>query len=136
MINGQKPYGKDYSVSDTFAYYKLKLDGRYTAQEILAAIDTYTDLKNDIPAPADLIQIINPPEAKITYAEYKHALEQHAAEGYPPFGYHGQIIKDYKRQQGDDAGVKTYHQILEARQAGQPALSPEIKKILAANLGE
>ena len=56
LINGQKPYGKEYSVSDTFLYYKMKLDGKYTAEQIMKAVDIYTDKKNDVPAPADIIR--------------------------------------------------------------------------------
>lgn len=116
--------------------WQMILENDMTADQICAAMIAHAKTSEEIPTPSQLLAYIKPPEAKITYAEYKHALEQHAAEGYPSFGYYGQIIKDYKRQQGEDTGVKTYHQILEGRKAGQPELSPEIKKILAANLGE
>ena len=133
LINGQKPYGKEYSVSDTFLYYKMKLDGKYTAEQIMKAVDIYTDKKNDVPAPADIIQILNPPEKQITYAEYKHALDQHAAEGYPMFGYFGGVIKDYQKQQAAESGIKTRQEISDGRQPDE--LSQKVKAILAVTYG-
>ena len=130
LINGQKPYGKEYSVSDTFLYYKMKLDGKYTAEQIMKAVDIYTDKKNDVPAPADIIQILNPPEKQITYAEFKHALEQHAAEGYPMFGYFGGVIKDYQKQQG---GVSALQKALD-RKAEDEKIQ-KVKEILAVTYG-
>ena len=130
LINGQKPYGKEYSVSDTFLYYKMKLDGKYTAEQIMKAVDIYTDKKNDVPAPADIIQILNPPEKQITYAEFKHALEQHAAEGYPMFGYFGGVINDYQKQQG---GVSALQKALD-RKAEDEKIQ-KVKAILAVTYG-
>ena len=119
IINGQKAYGKDYSINDTFRYYKLKLDGRYSADKVISAILAYTDVKNDIPAPADIINIINPPPTKITYADYKYALEQHKAEGYPMFGYFWQVIADYKKQQQMETKTPSYYEILERRESAK-----------------
>jgi len=133
LINGQKAYGKDYSVADTFSYYKMKLDGKFTAEQILKAVDIYTDRKNDVPAPSDIIQILNPPEKQITYAEYKHALEQHALEGYPMFGYYGQVIKDYNKQQGEINETPSYYELLESRKQELP---DKVKKVLAITYGE
>lgn len=130
LINGQKPYGKEYSVSDTFLYYKMKLDGKYTAEQIMKAVDIYTDKKNDVPAPADIIQILNPPEKQITYAEFKHALEQHAAEGYQMFGYWRGVINDYQKQQG---GVSALQKALD-RKAEDEKIQ-KVKAILAVTYG-
>ena len=116
IINGQKAFGKDYSLKDVLAYYNLKLNGRYSADQVISAIMAYTDMKNDVPAPADLINIISPPPAKITYAEYKYALQQHEAEGYPMFGYFGGVIKDYEAQQRTENETPSYYEILEKRQ--------------------
>ncbi len=132
LINGQKAYGKDYSVADTFSYYKMKLDGKYSANRILQAVDKYTDKKNDIPAPSDIIQILNPPPKQITYAEYKHALEQHAAEGYPMFGYFGGVIKDYQKQQSAESDIPSHQEILEKR---KEPLSIDVSKLLSTTYG-
>lgn len=108
LINGQKAYGKDYSVSDTFSYYKMKLEGRYNAEQILKAVNVYTDRKNDIPAPADVIQILSPPPRKITYAEYKYAIEQHKANGYPMISKWRDTMMEYEGQDNpEDDEIKS-----------------------------
>lgn len=107
IINGQKAYGKDVSIEDTFDYYRMKLDGKYSASQVIGALDKYTDTKNDIPAPADLIAIISPAPARITQTEFIHAKEQHAREGYPAYGYYGQIIKQYERENAEDRAPQT-----------------------------
>lgn len=112
IIDGQKAYGKDASIKDVYAYMKYKLDGKYSADMVCAAIDAYTDLHNDIPAPADLIKIINPPAPKITQSEYNKAYDQWKAAGFPQFDYYGGIVKDYERQQADDRGCGTAKKLL------------------------
>lgn len=132
LINGQKAYGKDYSVADTFLYYKMKLDGKYSADKILKAVDIYTDRKNDVPAPSDIIQIINPPAKQITYAEYKNALEQHALEGYPMFGYYGGVIKDYNKQQSAESDIPNHQEILERR---KEPIAIDVTRLLSQTYG-
>ena len=104
----------------------MKLNGRFSAQDVLAAIDVYTDRASDIPQPADLIKIMTPEKPKITQAEFIYAQEQHRLEGYPAHGYYGGIIRDYERQQGTER-TPTPHQILESR---KNAVSQDGKKLI------
>ena len=62
------------------------------------ALDEYTDRKNDIPAPADVIEILAPPTPRITEAEYIAALRYQERNGYPQFSPEKFIIDDYKAQ--------------------------------------
>lgn len=100
IINGQKAYGKDASVQDTFAYYRMKLDGRFTASDVLSAIGLYTDRSNDLPTPADLINLmVPPPPAKVTTAEFIHAKEQQKAHGYPIYSEWKAVIEQFEMEQ-------------------------------------
>lgn len=116
MATIQKKYGREINVKDTVRAWEFVMGMKYTAEQVISAMQAYMQISSDIPSPADLIKIIDPPPAKITYAQYKHALEQHALEGYPAFGYYGQMIKDYEKQQGDENSVPSYYEILEKRQ--------------------
>jgi hypothetical protein len=107
-------YGKDDLMKERLRAWQAVLEPDYTADQVCAAMMAHAKQSREMPTPADLIKIIDPPEPKITYAEYKHALEQHALEGYPMFGYFGQVIKDYQRQQANE--TPSYQQILEKRQ--------------------
>ena len=102
IADAQKAYGRDASVKDLFAYFRMKLDGRFPAGHVLSALDLYTDTKNDIPAPADIIALMTPPaKPMITTAEFLHAKEQHKLEGFPAYGYYGQIIRQYEGEQNE-----------------------------------
>ena len=122
-----KSYGED-NVKERLRAWEAIMSDDYTADQVCAAMVAYAKKATDIPTPADLIKIINPPEHKITYAEYKYALEQHAAEGYPMFGYFGGIIKEYEGQQRKENDVPSYKEILEKR-AGHVTIQQQMKAI-------
>lgn len=128
----QKNYGRELDVKNTIKAWEFVLQD-YTAKQVSEAMRAYMRQSSDIPSPADLIKILNPPEKQITYAEYKHALEQHAAEGYPMFGYFGGVIKDYQKQQAAESGIKTRQEISDGRQPDE--LSQKVKAILAVTYG-
>ena len=95
--------------------WQMLLENDMTAEEICAAMIAHARTSEEIPTPSQLLAYVKPPERQITYAEYKHALEQHALKGFPMLGYYGQVIKDYERQRNEDTGAKSYNEILEQR---------------------
>ena len=97
-INGQKAYGKEYSVTDTFAYYELKLQSKFSAEQVLYALDKYTDIHNDIPAPSDIINILSPEEPKVTQIEYLDAIKKHELNGFKAFSPESMVIEQYKKE--------------------------------------
>lgn len=111
----QKSYGREIDPKETLRAWEFVMGEKYTANQVISAMQAYMEKSNDIPAPSDLIKIMCPPPAKITYAEYKHALEQHAMEGYQMFGFYGQVIKDYEKQQSMENKIPSYYEILEKR---------------------
>jgi hypothetical protein len=108
--------------------WELILGNKYNGEQICSAMLAHAEKSDEIPTPAELIKIINPPEPKITYAEYQYALEQHKAEGYPMFGYFGQVIADYKKQQREEYDTPSYQEILERRSKHVP-IGEVMKKI-------
>lgn len=97
----QKAFGKEVSVKDIFEYYKFKLEGRFYAKPILVAIQTYTDTHDDIPTPANIINILTPQPRKITTAEYVAAQRLQEASGYPRFSPEAYLIREYEAQDRD-----------------------------------
>lgn len=74
---------------------------------VLTAVDAYTDQKNDVPAPSDLIALMTPPaEKRISGAEFIHAKEQWELEGFPSYSYYATVVKDYERQNAEDRAPK------------------------------
>lgn len=104
--NGQKAFGRMINVTDLFNFYRLKLEGRFSMASVMAALHQYTDRKNDIPAPADLINIISPPPKKVTTAEYIAAREAMKISGYHnPHSAEAYTIREYEAQRDADEGV-------------------------------
>lgn len=118
---GQKNYGKQVNVEDLLGFFKFKLEGRFTVEAVIYAIQKYTDQKNDIPTPADIIRILTPPEKpKISQTTYFASYKQWEKEGFPGSTYHAQVVADYRKQEDE-----------EKKQA--ESISNDIKGILAAN---
>lgn len=93
-------------------------------ETVLRALKEYMTTKNDMPVPADIEAILNPPKAKITQAEFIHAQKQHALEGFPMHGYYGAIIREYEAQEGEER-----HKPLEIAESLKKAIGLEIKRI-------
>lgn len=108
--------------------WQMILENDMTADELCAAMIAHSRVCDEIPTPSQLLAYKKPAEKQITYAEYKHALVQHEAEGFPMFGYFGQVIKDFERQRNDETGTKSYHEILEARK--QLNIPSEVRQII------
>jgi len=102
LIDGQKQYGKEYSLKATLDYFRLKLEKKYTVDQVMFALDEYTDKKNDIPSPADINNILVPEPVCINQSEYIAALNWLKNQGYPiciEAEEKRNIIKDYERQE-------------------------------------
>lgn len=50
----------------------------------------------EMPAPADIANILKPEEKKITYGEYCRAKDEWAKEGYTKFSYYADIVREYE----------------------------------------
>jgi hypothetical protein len=98
IADGQKAYGKEINVKHIFEYFKFKLEGRFSVDQIVFAIQKYTDAKNDIPAPADIIKILNPEAPKVTEAQYYQACREYERSGFNEFTDAYETKKLYEQQ--------------------------------------
>jgi len=60
----------------------MKLEHRYSVDRVIFALNEYTDRKNDIPSPADIINHIDPEPPRITEAQYIAAQKFQERNGY------------------------------------------------------
>lgn len=66
----QKGYGEspeDMAKRESAFQWKL---GRFTFDDVKAAMERYTDVRSDIPAPADIIQMLDPEPEGLSQAVY------------------------------------------------------------------
>jgi len=99
-MKGQKTYSKE-ELTDKLAWYKMKLEGRYTMAQIIYAMDIFTDSNNQVPVPSDIINILNPVKPKITQTEYITAKENWAREGYKSHCYYLGVMREFEAQEGE-----------------------------------
>ena len=121
----QNAYGSEKEYDMRVDFWVKKLEPRYSVNEVLGAMDMFTDRNNDMPVPADIINILSPEPKKITTAEFIHAKQQWELEGFPSYSFYAIVVKDYEKQEGQEREVKTPQQILEDRSV--PAMHPQLK---------
>ena len=117
ICDGQKAYGKNVELQPLFAYFKLKLESRFSVDQVIYALNKYTDSKNDIPAPADIINILNPPKPRISEAQFVEAQKWQEKNGWPMFSDAQETI-DLYRQQEKDARDSHKTEVQRIEQAG------------------
>lgn len=80
----QKGYGRtptEMLLLDSSFQWKL---GRFTFDQVLSAIERYTDVKSDIPAPSDIIQILDPEPEPLSQAVYVKICKEYEQTPYLP----------------------------------------------------
>lgn len=103
MIEMQKQYGRKMDPKLVMQGWEIKFAGRFTIEQILYALDRYTDQSSDFPAPADIVNILEPKEPEITTAQYVAAQDWQKRNGYPMFSDAKETIDRYEAQQGKKA---------------------------------
>jgi hypothetical protein len=118
VVTQQNDYGKEVNVIDTIEYFKMKLQSRYTVDQVIYAIDIFTDRSDRIPTPADLIKILDPEQPRITEAQYVEACRYQERNGFPSYSDAALIKKQYEDQEKD------------RREEAQPITDERVKGIL------
>lgn len=99
---GQNAYGSESQFAARMDFWIQKLEDRFTVDQVLWALDRYTDRRQTVPVPADIINILDPEKPRITQAEFIHAKKQWEQNGYHTFGCkYFDIVKDYEAQESE-----------------------------------
>lgn len=101
MLAQPREYQVKYNLKQVLVWWRLKLEQSYTVEEVVAAIDYFTDQPenaNKIIQPADVIGILNQAERRVTHAEYIHALDWQKDNGKSEFTDAAQTIARFKSQ--------------------------------------
>ena len=70
LIEMQKQYGKQLNAKLLMQGWEIKFGGRFSIEQLLYALNIYTDKHSDFPAPSDLIAILEPEPPKVTESEF------------------------------------------------------------------
>ena len=79
--------------------WKFILEEDFPMNAVLAALKQFMKKNTTMPVPADIGNILSPPEKEITTAQYVAAQKAWAANGYGSFCDHLDVIKAYEKQQ-------------------------------------
>ena len=99
LIEMQKAYGRQMNAKIVMQGWEIKFAGRFTIEQLLFALDKYTDEHDDFPSPSNLIAILDPKEPEVTTAQYIAAQDWQKRNNYPSFSDAKDIIERYERQQ-------------------------------------
>ena len=132
VIRGQKTFAEQ-SVKDAFAYFKMKLEKRFTVEQVINAIDIWTDKSREVPVPADIIAILQPEPKQITQAEFIHAQKVLDRAGYyNSYSPEAILIREYKAQQEEERAPlhdQPMHPRLAERLRKELGTTPKLKRI-------
>ena len=130
LIEMQNHYGKKMDKKIVMRGWELKLAGRFTVDQIIHALDVYTDHNDDFPTPADIIKILNPEKPRITEAQFVQACKEQERNNFPKFSPAYMVIQEYHRQEykkQDDHAIKC-DKLLEIAKASVKPVVKEPKK--------
>ena len=99
LIEMQKSYGRSMDAKIVMQGWEIKFAGKYTVEQILYALDRYTDKRDDFPSPANLIAILDPEEPKVTESQFVEAQKwQERNKNWSAYTDAAETITNYKRQ--------------------------------------
>lgn len=99
LINMQKQYGRNMDEKIIMQGWEIKLSRRFTIEQIIFAVDKYTDRKDDFPTPSDIINILDPEPAEISKTEYIEAKKWLERNGYNEFSDQYDTVKNFEKQE-------------------------------------
>lgn len=113
LLEIQKTFGKVYDAKFLLQGWELLLASRFTGKQVAEALIQYAQNNSDFPAPANIIEILQPTVKKISEREYHQAIKDYERNGFKQFSYEWQIIQDYRKQEAREYGeTKAKHDSL------------------------
>lgn len=100
LIEMQKNYGKQIDAKLLMQGWELVLSDKYNGDQICYAVREYAlRVGDDMPSPKNINDILDPPEKKISFAEYREAVKEQERNNWPMMSDAQGIIDLYRQQQ-------------------------------------
>lgn len=112
-FNTLKTYGKDpEQMRDTVALFQQVL-GRFTTSQVALAFSKYLERNSEMPAPADIVNIIEPPRESLSAATYV-SLQKKAYAGEYLLSSEREFCEAFRKQEYAKmrGGSEDYHEAL------------------------
>ena len=92
-------YGKGIDLRAILGKYRIYFAKIYTTDQIIQAIHEHCREIRVVPQVPDLLGILEPKPPKISHAEFIHAKQQWANQGFPPFSDYRDTVKAFEMQE-------------------------------------
>lgn len=100
LIEMQKQYGRKMDPKLVMQGWEIKFAGRFTVDQLLFALDAYTDKNDDFPSPNNLIEILEPEPPRISEAQFVQAQKwQERNQNWSEYTDAYDTIQRYKAQE-------------------------------------
>lgn len=97
----QRTYGETLDMKIRGRAWERKLGAKFSVNQIIMAIEKYTDRHSDFPTPSDIINILAPEKPEISKAEYIAAKEWLKINGYNQFSDQYELVQAFEKQEKD-----------------------------------
>lgn len=106
LIEMQKAYGRQMNAKLIMQGWQIKFAGRFSIEQLLYALDKYTDRHDDFPSPSNLIDILEPEEPRVTEAQFIAAQKwQDRNNDWSQYTDAAETISRYRRQNDEKREV-------------------------------
>lgn len=103
----QRTYGETLDMKIRGRAWERKLGAKFSVNQIIMAVEKYTDRHSDFPTPSDIINILDPVKPEISKAEYIAAKKWLEVNGYNQFSDQYALVKDFERQEKEKRNPET-----------------------------
>lgn len=117
----QRTYGENLDMKIRGRAWERKLGAKFSVNQIIMAVEKYTDRNSDFPTPSDIINILDPVKPEISKAEYITAKKWLEVNGYNQFSDQYALVKAFEKQEKENRECK-------------PKENSQLMKIAAENI--
>lgn len=103
----QRTYGEALDMKIRGRAWERKLGAKFSVNQIIMAVEKYTDRHSDFPTPSDIINILDPVKPEISRAEYITAKEWLKVNGYNQFSDQYELVQAFEKQEKEKRAPKT-----------------------------
>lgn len=95
-------FGKGVDIKLILQKYAMFFEGKYSVDQIISAIHQHCLKSTVIPKVSHLEAILSPEPPRISQAEFIHAKDQWAKEGYPSYSANAMIVKQFEQENQEE----------------------------------
>lgn len=95
----QNTYKEPLDLKDRVYGWKFILEDEFTVEQVLYGLKKFLKRKTVMPVPADIYNILNPDEPRVTEAQFVAAQKWQERNGYPVFSDALDVIDKYNKQE-------------------------------------